>query len=314
MRPSLPLLLAAMIANWFSLLSIRAEIVSFEDGFRNVHVPPAIVSAPAAVLDNNVTNRSMQGFNEAQDVITTVAHAFDGGFIPPGTLVDSHMIFLNSERNFRWFEDVKWTFDGVIIGVMSDAWGRYEHASTFELGHPSTIYPDSPSLYRGFERNDSYAFTSNPNELVVTMRDQGFGDWIRVVTAPDPLVALEVEIVIKPGGNPNSINCNNDKGVIPIAILTTADFDAMTVDHTTVLFEGAGETHTDKKTGSPRRHEEDVDADGDVDLVFHFRLSDTGLACESTEGILSGQLVDGEAITGTAEISMLPATKVITVR
>jgi len=39
----------------------------------------------------------------------------------------------------------------------------------------------------------------------------------------------------------------------------------------------ASETHVDKKTGESRRHEEDVDGDGDTDLVFHFRLSDTDL-------------------------------------
>ena len=37
---------------------------------------------------------------------------------------------------------------------------------------------------------------------------------------------IEVVIDIKPGGDPNSINCNNDKGVIAVAILTTDDTSA----------------------------------------------------------------------------------------
>ena len=114
-----------------------------------------------------------------------------------------------------------------------------------------------------------------------------------------------VQIDIKPGTVPNSINCNNENGVIPVAILTTADFDATTVDHTTVTFEGASERHVNRKTGAPLRHEEDVDSDGDIDLVLHFRLSDTTLTCGSTEGVLTGETFDGSPIQGADAIRMV---------
>lgn len=114
-----------------------------------------------------------------------------------------------------------------------------------------------------------------------------------------------VDLDIKPGGDPNAINCQNEKGVIPVAILTSDDFDATTVDHTTVTFAGASETHVDKKTGEPRRHEEDVDGDEDIDLVFHFRFGDTDLTCDSTEGTLVGQTFDGQPIAGTDTVHMV---------
>ena len=116
---------------------------------------------------------------------------------------------------------------------------------------------------------------------------------------------VEVAIDVKPGSDPNSVNCNNEKGVIAVAILTTDDVDATTVDHATVTFEGASETHVDKKTGQPRRHEEDVDGDGDIDLVLHFRLGDTGLDCDSTEGELTGETFDGQAIEGADAVRMI---------
>lgn len=112
----------------------------------------------------------------------------------------------------------------------------------------------------------------------------------------------EIEIDIKPHSDPNSINCSNQRSVILVAILTTDDFDAITVDHTTVTFEGAGEAHVNKKTGDVKRHEEDVDGDGDVDLVFHFRIGDTNLNCDSTTGTLTGETVDGQAILGTDNV------------
>ena len=116
-------------------------------------------------------------------------------------------------------------------------------------------------------------------------------------------------IDIKPGSDPNSINCKVANGVIPVAILTTAEFDATTVDHTTVRFEGATESH---RRGRQElvRHEEDVDQDGDVDLVFHFRLRDTTLDCDSTEGTLTGTTFDGVAVSSTDAITMRPGNTV----
>ena len=115
----------------------------------------------------------------------------------------------------------------------------------------------------------------------------------------------EVDIDIKPGSDPNSINCNNENETITVAILTTDDFDATTVDHTTVTFQGASETHVDKKTGVARRHEEDVDGDGDTDLVLHFRLGDTDLDCGSTDGTLTGETFDGQMIEGADAVRMI---------
>lgn len=114
-----------------------------------------------------------------------------------------------------------------------------------------------------------------------------------------------VDIDVKPGSDPNSINCDNGKEIITVAIITTDDFDATIVDHNTVTFEGASEIHVDRKTGEPRRHEEDVDGDGDVDLVFHFRLGDTALTCASTEANLIGETFEGLAIQGSDNVRMV---------
>lgn len=116
---------------------------------------------------------------------------------------------------------------------------------------------------------------------------------------------LDVAIDIKPGSDPNSINCNNANALIPVAILSSDTFDATTVDHTTVMFEGAMEWHTDKKTGELKRHEEDVDGDGLMDLVFHFRLSETTLDCNSVSASLEGMTYDGSCINGSDAVNMI---------
>lgn len=93
--------------------------------------------------------------------------------------------------------------------------------------------------------------------------------------------SIEVEIDIKPGSYPNSINPDSE-GVIPVAILTTAIFDAADVDASTVRF-GPAEAWAEQWAL------EDVDNDGDEDMILHFRTQDTGIKAGDTEAELVGK-------------------------
>lgn len=105
-----------------------------------------------------------------------------------------------------------------------------------------------------------------------------------------------ISIDIKPGNFPNDINPRS-VGVIAVAILTTDSFDATTVDWTTVLF---GTTGTES---APVRFAlEDVDGDGDVDMILHFRTQGTGIACGSTSATLTGKTFGGQTIEGADSI------------
>lgn len=201
----LRIFLAACLA--LAPFGANADLISVAGPLSNLGVAAAITAAPSDALDDLVTNSAMEGFNEAQGVVTTVAHAIDGGgAIAAGTRVDSHMIFLNSSGSTALSHfNVDWVFDGIIIGIMSDRNGNLEAASTFELGNPGTNYtitgpgtgPAAPFGARGIESNnggvgpfpnDGYTIL-NPNTLRVGMSVTEPGDWIRVVTAtrvPEP--------------------------------------------------------------------------------------------------------------------------------
>ena len=96
--------------------------------------------------------------------------------------------------------------------------------------------------------------------------------------APSP--PGQISIDIKPGKDPNTINCRQN-GLIPVAILTTStamgdpvDFDATTVDSSNVRF-GPGAAMRFHR----RHHIRDVDRDGDMDMLLHFRQRTTGIQC-----------------------------------
>ena len=95
---------------------------------------------------------------------------------------------------------------------------------------------------------------------------------------------IQVNIDIKPGSFPNSINTNS-MGVVPVSILGSNSFDVTQVDVTTLAFgpDGASSTHSAY---------EDVNGDEFVDLVSHYVQKETGIACGDTEATLTGQLND----------------------
>jgi hypothetical protein len=114
-----------------------------------------------------------------------------------------------------------------------------------------------------------------------------------------------VAIDIKPGSDSNPINLKAHNGVIPVAILSGSGFDALSVDVNTVTFEGAREVHVDKDTGLARRHEEDVNNDGILDLVMHFQVDQTALSSASVAGHLSGMTYGGLHIEGSDTVRVL---------
>lgn len=111
----------------------------------------------------------------------------------------------------------------------------------------------------------------------------------------DAVIVTPVAIDIKPGSNPNSINLKS-KGVVPVAVLTTNEFDASTINPSTVVFAGA----------SPLRWSmEDVDNDGDGDLVLHFETGDLILNGNG-EAVLTGFTLDGKPVKGTDSYRIVP--------
>ncbi len=119
----------------------------------------------------------------------------------------------------------------------------------------------------------------------------------------DPSVGLftivrTVAIDIKPGDEQNSINPRS-QGVVPVAILSSDDFDATTVNPATVRLAGAPV----RSQGSSSFL--DVNGDGLVDLLVHVETELLQLEPDATEATLEGQTFDGFSIAGSDSVNIV---------
>jgi hypothetical protein len=117
---------------------------------------------------------------------------------------------------------------------------------------------------------------------------------VSLTSTPPQVPIIDVTIEIKPGNSINPVNPKS-KGNIKVAILTTEDFDASLVDASTLSF-GRGEA-------LPVTYRlDDIDLDGDWDLVLKFHTMETGIVCGDVNVTISGQMLDGTSINGTDSV------------
>lgn len=132
-------------------------------------------------------------------------------------------------------------------------------------------------------------------------------DWGQVVEETDETnntLAAAIDfcrprIDIKPGSDINPVNLKS-RGVIPVAILGSETFDVTAIDETTITFGPAGATIAHRHA-----HLEDVNQDGLMDMLVHFRTQETGIAPGDSEACLSAALYEGRVITACDNIRIV---------
>ncbi len=131
---------------------------------------------------------------------------------------------------------------------------------------------------------------------------------------------IQVPVDVKPQSCPNQINTRS-KGLLPVAILGTNNFDISQIDTSTILLEGVSPIrYSEEDIATPFEQLSnkysssdctEAGPDGIMDLTFKFNIQDIVSGLDSLEDgevrvlKLTGNLLDGKTITGEDVIVIL---------
>ena len=219
------------------------------------------------------------GFNAAEAAAVIVQP--DGKIVAAGF---AH-VFATSERDFalaRYNADGSLDFSFGSGGKVITDFGGFNAAEAAAV----IVQPDGKIVAAGF----AHVFATGERDFALA-RYLGDG-------------ALAVAIDIKPGSFPNSINLGS-AGVVPVAILSSATFDATQVDPATVTLAGA----TVRLIGKASKYScsaQDVNSDGLTDLVCHVETAQFAIQPGDSVAVLEAKTLGGQAIRGEDVIRIVP--------
>lgn len=193
----------------------------------------------------------------------------------------------------------------VIVGQSESAFGREAFIWTSADGMRSvaSLLTTAGIDLIGWTLTEAMAISGDGNTIVGygVNPDGNTEAWLANIAAIN-LIAVPIDI--KPDDSNNSINLSA-AGVIPVAILSTADFDATTVDPESVSLAGASV----KMVGKSEKYlcnQSDVNEDELIDLVCKIYTAQFMIEKGETNAVMEAETIDGTKLRGEDIIRIVP--------
>jgi hypothetical protein len=150
------------------------------------------------------------------------------------------------------------------------------------------------SSFPGMFQNDT---TLSSGQL----RSNSNGAYTLIVSGVTPST-LQINILIKPDTTEVARINPASKGRIPVALLSSAEFDAMDVDPESLTFGAQGTEQSFERCSARGR---DYNGDGRLDRVCHFDTQLAGFEVGDTEGVVRGATEGGKQFEGRGWLKVL---------
>jgi hypothetical protein len=200
------------------------------------------------------------------------------------------------------------TLQGFYGGISNSVIGTLMSATSTD----GLSWTNDPGIAIGIGSPGDYDSVSVTSGEIVAMPEgvlrlyySGYeGHFWRILSATF-VPAIEVLIDVRPGEAENTINLSSS-GVIPVAILSTPEFDATTqADPESLAIAGASVKMVGK-SGKYLCHTEDVNGDGLDDLVCKFETAQFLIEPGVSVAVLEGRTYAGRVIRGEDSIRIVP--------
>jgi hypothetical protein len=188
-----------------------------------------------------------------------------------------------------------------VVGLVNDVW-KLSHADGTG-GTPAWTQLSPTGTPPSARYTHTAVYNAANNRMVVFAGNDSSNDlndtW--VLTSASGVIDIPVGIDIRPGTTLNNISLSRDRN-IPVAILSTATFDAPSmVDTASLTFGHTGNENSFTTCDAPT----DVNHDGRLDLVCHFTIKSSGFVMGDTHGFLKGGTLVGNTIHGSDLVKII---------
>lgn len=148
-------------------------------------------------------------------------------------------------------------------------------------------------------------FLGNGGIYTSTMGANANGDYTLTISGVT-LSVLPINIDIKPGSGELAPVNPKSRGRIPVALLSSSQFNALDVNVASLTFGATGNEPSLSRCG---KNGEDVNGDGRPDLVCHFENQLANFTPGDLEGIVRGSTTDGRQFEGRGLLKVVPAKR-----